>query len=449
MGPKRNDDPNGEESSAFSRRNLIAGGIGVVALGGLALVATTGRTPAQAAGRAELQFWHLLSGGDGQNMNAILNRVNREDKHATVNQTVLAWGSPYYTKLAMAAAGGRPPDMAIMHLSRLEGYAPGGLLDRWDLARFAKYGISESDFTKPTFARMHAEGGLFGIALDSHAFIRFFNPEIADKAGVLDSNGRLQPTTTVDEFIEQAKALQGVTKKLGLSYGYLGDASNMWRLFWTFYTQLGGTMAIKSGVFSFDQAEFRGALEAMQKILGSGTANHRSDDGFSFSAFTARQSGEMFTGVWDLSGLQGSKIPLDASPIPNLFGTGIKAAWGDSHSFVLPHQAAVDETRREQTYEAVSLILKSSLTWAHGGHTPAYQPVVKEAAFKKLEPNGHYAETAGYLHYDPALSFAGSGSNWQGQFGQSVQGALMGTESAADATDSFSAMTTALVRQTA
>ncbi|MCU1527612.1 MAG: extracellular solute-binding protein family 1, partial [Frondihabitans sp.] len=243
-------------------------------------------------------------------------------------------------------------------------------------------------------------------------------------------------------------AMQGVTKKLGLSYGYLGDPANMWRLFWTFYSQLGGTMSANSKKFTFDRDAFMKALETMQKLLGSGIANHRSDDGFSFSAFSAGQSGEMFDGVWDLSALQATKVPLDASPIPNLFGTGISAVWGDSHSFVLPHPTHVDESRREDVYEAVSLILKSSLTWAHGGHTPAFQPIVHEAAFKKLEPNGHYAETATYLHYDPAIAFAGSGSNWQSQFGQAVQAALMGTGSAKDAMDNFDSLTTTLARQT-
>src|SRR5690625_6423777 len=51
------------------------------------------------------------------------------DGAADVTQTVLAWGAPYYTKLAMASAGGRAPDLAVMHAARVPGYAPGGLLE--------------------------------------------------------------------------------------------------------------------------------------------------------------------------------------------------------------------------------------------------------------------------------------------------------------------------------
>ncbi|PZF65399.1 ABC transporter substrate-binding protein [Curtobacterium sp. MCBD17_013] len=430
---------------AVSRRGFLLGGAGAAALT-LGVLADPHPLTAAAASRLQLQFWHLLSGADGQNMNTILTKVNRIDPGATVKQTVLAWGSPYYTKLAMAAAGGRPPDLAISHLSRLEGYAPGGLFDAWEMERFAKYGVTENDFTKPTFRRMHVNGKVYGIALDSHAFVRFFNKDIADKARVLNPDGTMQAVSTVDEFIEQARALKGVTGKLGLSYGYLGDGANMWRLFWTFYSQAGATMSSRGDKLLFDRDAFATALGAMQKILASGVANQRSDDGFSFSAFTAKQSGEMFTGVWDMSGLKASGIALDASPIPNLFGTGIDAVWGDSHSFVLPHQDALNEERREASYQAVALVLKNSLTWAQGGHTPAYQPVVHRPSFTKLEPNAHYASTATFLHYDPKLSFAGSGSNWQNDFGQSIQSALMGTGSVKAALEAFASMSDNYVR---
>lgn len=435
--------PRGGPSRRAFLTGAVASGLGGFALGG---PLTRPDAVSAATSKMQLQFWHLLSGADGQNMNTILTRVNRIDPDATVKQTILSWGSPYYTKLAMASAGGKPPDMAISHLSRLEGYAPGGLFDPWEIGRFARYGVTEQDFTTPTFRRMHVDGKLYGVALDSHAFVRFFNREVADKAGVLNADGTMQETSTIEDFIEQAKAMQGVTGKLGLSYGYLGDGATMWRLFWTFYSQLGGGAMRSTGTrLTFDRDAFRQALTGMRKLLSSGIANQRSDGGFSFSAFTSGQSGEFFTGVWDLQGIEASGIPLDASPIPNLFGTGIDAVWGDSHAFVLPHQDRLDEDRREASYQALADVLKNSLTWAKGGHTPAYQPVVAEPAFRRLEPNGHYASTAGFLHYDPQLPFAGSGSNWQNSFGQSIQDCLVGRTSVADAVDAFARMSNSYV----
>ena len=67
---------------------------------------------------ADVIFWHLFGGGDGENMAAMVKDFQKSS-HRTVESTLLSWGNPYYTKLALAASSGRPPDVAITHLSRL------------------------------------------------------------------------------------------------------------------------------------------------------------------------------------------------------------------------------------------------------------------------------------------------------------------------------------------
>jgi len=430
--------------AGLSRRSLLSGALAAGLLGGGVLSACSGPI---AGATSRLAFWHLMSGGDGIRMDEILSSMAADGAGAAVKQTVLSWGTPYYTKLAMSSAGGRAPDMAIMHLSRLAGYAPGGLLDPWDVSRFEKYGVSADTFAGAIFDRMHVGEDLFAISLDSHAFIRFFNSEIADAAGVLDSDGKLLPTATVDEFIEQAVAMQGVTGDLGLSWGWLGDSSHIWRFFWTLYTQQGASMSVEDGALQYEPDAFMGALQTMIALISSPAAYRRSDGGFAYSKFTSGDSGQFLTGVWELPGLLDAGIPLDASPIPNLFGTGIDAVWGDSHAFVLPHQNDTDEERREQVYEVISLILKRSLVWSSAGHTPAYLPILDEPGFTDLHPNGSYAETATYLHFDPAMSFAGSGSNWQASFGGELQGALLGSDTPEQAKSNFEAMTADFIRR--
>src|SRR5699024_12180117 len=64
-----------------------------------------------------IDFWHLLTGPDGQILTTMLDEFIQQNPDLTVNQTVLAWGAPYYTKLAMASVGGRAPDAGIMHVA--------------------------------------------------------------------------------------------------------------------------------------------------------------------------------------------------------------------------------------------------------------------------------------------------------------------------------------------
>ena len=75
-----------------------------------------------------------------------------------VNRTILDWGASYYTKLAMSAAGGRASDVAALHLSRLAAYAPGGLLDPWDLDLLAEFGVTEENFAPAVWRRAQHDG---------------------------------------------------------------------------------------------------------------------------------------------------------------------------------------------------------------------------------------------------------------------------------------------------
>ncbi len=224
----------GGRPSAWSRRQILMGG--GAALGGAFLVGgLSGCAPqvASAGGIVDLKYWHLLSGGDGIRMTEMVKEANDSGDGFDVTATVLAWGQPYYTKLAMASVGGRAPDVAIMHAARVPGFAPGGLLDPWDTDRLAELGVTQADFEPRVWDKGVVDGKLYSIALDSHPFILMYNTDVAAQAGVLGGDGQLEEITSPDRFLEVMRAMQAVTGEHALSYGYLGDGAQMWRLIYT------------------------------------------------------------------------------------------------------------------------------------------------------------------------------------------------------------------------
>ncbi|MDY0944823.1 extracellular solute-binding protein [Frigoribacterium sp. CFBP9039] len=435
MTPRSTTPGTPSETSAprsLSRRNLLVGGAallgGAFAVGGLA-GCSTGVT-AGSGGVASLSFWHLLSGGDGIKMSALVDEANAQNPEFKATQTVLAWGTPYYTKLAMASAGGRAPDVAIMHASRVPGYAPGGLLDPWDVEKLASYGVREQDFAPAVWKAGFSGDELFSVALDSHPFILLYNTEIAEKAGALGSDGRLVEITSPEQFLEVANAMQAVTGKHGASWGYLNDGAQLWRMFYTFYKQQGADMVLtEGGTVEYDEAAAVTALKFMQKMTDGTAMATASDIQSGIAEFVSGDSGMLFTGVWEVPSAQKAGIPFDASIIPTLFGT--PAVYADSHSFVLPRQGEVDEVKREDVYKMVSTILKDSISWAEAGHIPAYGPVVDSAAYAELQPQANYAEAADYLNYDPPAWFSGSGSDFQTYFLDTVQSVILSKNDAA------------------
>lgn len=420
----------------ITRRQMLVGSL--AAVGGVAAIGSlAGCAPSATAadGVRQLAFWHLLSGGDGINMAGLVDEVNALHHGYEATQTVLAWGAPYYTKLAMASVGGRAPDTAIMHASRVAGYAPGGLLDPWDLDLLAENGVQQSDFLDRVWAKGGLNGKQYSIALDSHPFIMMYNLDVAEKAGVLGPDGQLAPIDSPDQFLEVARAMQSVTGKHGLSYGYLGDGAQMWRLFYTFYKQHGADFDLSGPRAEVDQDAAVSSLQFVQQLLDGTICTASGDYGTAVSEFMSGESGMFFTGVWELPTAKNAGINFDAQPIPTLFGT--PAAYADSHAFTLPHQSSPNEQQRQETYRFVADILTSSLAWAEAGHIPAFQPVVQSPEYQALLPQAHYAPAAEILNYDPEAWFTGSGSDFQNYFLETVQGVYLDKSDAADGFNAF------------
>ena len=413
---------------------------------GTALLA--GCAPGAVAGsRTEtLQFWHLLSGGDGVTMSSLLDQVNSAQSAFRIRPTVLAWGTPYYTKLAMAGAGGRAPDVAIMHATRTVGWAPGGLLDTWDLDRLAALGVDASTFPAPIWEKGFVGENMYSVALDAHPFIAMFNTEICDAAGALDSDGRLQETSSPEEFLDQLRTIGGSSDGHALSYGYLGDGAQMWRLFYGLYAQHGLAIELPvGGKAVIDKDAAVESLTFMQTLLDGEIAAAQADYGGAVAEFATGKSGMLFTGVWELRTMQNAKLPFDATMIPTLYGT--PAVYADSHSFVLPHQTNADPVRRDLTYQFVADMLKGSFGWAEAGHIPAFLPVTSSPEYDDLIPQAHYAEAAEHVVYDPTAWFTGSGSNFQSEFGAAVQGVLLSGDDPAAAIERFETRVNTLLRQ--
>jgi multiple sugar transport system substrate-binding protein len=431
-GPPRPGGPAGSALAGLSRRSLLLGGAGimsVLAVGSLAGCAP-GATTASGAAVEQLKFWHLLSGGDGIKMSALVDQANEQNPEFHATQTVLAWGTPYYTKLAMASAGGRAPDVAIMHASRVPGYAPGGLLDPWDIDKLASYGLREQDFAPAVWKAGFNGDQLYSVALDSHPFILLYNTDIAQQAGALGPDGRLVDISSPEQFLEVAAAMQAVTGKHGASWGYLNDGAQLWRMFYTFYKQQGADMVLREGgTVEYDEAAAVTALEFMQTLTDGTAMATASDIQSGIAEFVSGESGMLFTGVWEVPSAEAAGIPYDASIIPTLFGT--PAVYADSHAFVLPRQSQVDDAKREDVYRMVSTILKDSISWAEAGHIPAYGPVVDSPEYAALVPQAHYAEAAQYLNYDPPAWFSGSGSDFQTYFLDSIQSVILAKDDAA------------------
>ncbi len=147
----------------------------------------------------------------------------------------------------------------------------------------------------------------------------------------------------------------------------------------------------------------------------------------SVADFGSGKSTFHINGEWEVTTFQSQKMKFNMVPLPTAYDN--KATWADSHCFVLPHQAYPNVESRKAALRFVSYMLKTSQTWAQGGHIPAYLPVTESSGFKSLKPQANYASVANEVVYDPPAWFSGAASDLETQVTNAIQGAVSGSMS--------------------
>ncbi|MFD3535283.1 extracellular solute-binding protein [Streptomyces sp. NPDC058664] len=416
-----------------SRRRVLAGSLSALATTGLlASTASCAVPSAAASGRTRLRFWHLFGGGDGVNMQKMLDAFRAAHPDVELEATTLQWGAPYYTKLGMAGAGGRAPEVAALHMARLAGFGPGRLVDPFDPDLLAEAGIRPADFPEDLWRRGQIDGRQYAVPLDTHPLVLYYQTDICRKAGLMDGE-RLKHIGGATEFTEALRAAKKVTGAAALVTETLGpDCITPWRIFSTFYSQTGGTVLTPDGGgLALDDAKALRVLEYMASLVEEGLWTRRADYGASVGIFNQGRTAFHLNGDWEVTTFRTGGTPFSMARIPALFGRA--TAQADSHAFVLPHQRGRDTETDRAACAFVAWMLKNSVEWAAGGHVPAYRPVLTDPAYLALDPQSAYRDVIDDVVLDEPAWFAGSASRMWIELGEVFSTLLTGSRTPREA----------------
>lgn len=407
----------------ITRRTLLGGSLA------LAGAAATGCAIPVGLGSSQtrVQYWHFLGASDGIIMNQMVKAFAKDNPGIFVEENVLAWGEPYYTKIAMAGSGGRSPDLATFHLARLAGIGAGAILDPINVKLLEEAGLRAADFSPPIWERAHLDGVLYAIPFDAHPMVQYYNTDICGKAGLLGSDGKLLPTKGVDELLAMLrKAKDAMGGKPPLAFDALGLGTvGPWRVWYSLYPQSGGTLLSDDGAtITIDDTKALAALRLMAQLGKEGLCDPRTDYGASVANFTNGQAAFLWNGDWETTGLKERKTPFSMTRFPSVFGTG--AAQADCHAFVLPHQRYRDPAVERATYRFIANLVKNSADWAVAGHVPAYLPALEEPDYLALQPQSEYRSVITEVALDPQVWFTGSASRMWIEFGEAFSPVISG-----------------------
>ncbi|MDQ0772291.1 multiple sugar transport system substrate-binding protein [Streptomyces aurantiacus] len=422
---------------APSRRRVLRGtlSLGAVAasaaaLGGCDSTFAQGFTGG-APSPSRLNFWNPFTGGDGERLLAMQSVYRARHRATDLKSATFVWGNPYYTKLTLATLGDRPPQVAVSHLSKVPTLAEAGLLTELQPSDLADHGLTEDKFDPRPWKKSHLGGKLYAVPLDTHPFVLYFRTDIAEKAGLLDGQGRLTDVDGPDKFIDALRAAKEVTGQWGGSVASVKDASTQFRLFWSFYRQIGGgdLVADQGKKVVIDVAAAAEALAYIRRLTQEKVVPTTTDSPGAITMLTTGKAGFLMDGVWQVLTVQGSKVKFDMRPLPRIFDDAPYACAADSHALVLPKAPSDRAQRLDLSLGFIASLLGSSKLWAEGGHIPAWLPTQQSSAYKALEPQSHYAAAADGAAYDPVAWYGGAGSSLQIIIGDAVTSVFTGATS--------------------
>jgi multiple sugar transport system substrate-binding protein len=408
----------------MKRRRLLIGAAG-------AMTAAACGAP---SGHDRLRYWNLFGGGDGVRMVELIDAFAASRPDLDFQASTLAWGPPYYTKLSMAAAGGRAPDVAILHLARLSSFAPGRLLDPFPQELLTEAGITPDRFLPEIWDRCVVDGQVYAIPLDTHPFVMYYNTELCRQLGLSDANGDLIPLRGPDELV----AAWSEAKRLTGGYGVVLDNFGVspWRLWWTLYRQLDGDLLnADATALVIDDAKALQALDFMRRLsVTDAVAPGQMLLSGAVALFGSSKAAFLFNGEWEVTTFQTQQTPFSMVPFPEVFpGTsgpgGIARTQADCHTFVLPHQRDRTVAGTRPALDYVRFMLEHSVDWAAGGHVPAWLPATRSPEYLALDPQSRYRDAATTAQLDPKAWFSGSASNME-----NLAGAAFGTVQAGTST---------------
>lgn len=393
-----------------------------------------------AAAQQTVVWWDFLAGGDGIRMKALIDGFNAEHSgEIQIQGTTLEWGTPFYTKLQTSAAIGEGPDIATYHLSRIPLAVDSGTLSEISDEDLAGAGISDADFTEAAVQAASVDGTRYAVPFDQHGLILYYNKDMLGEAGLLDENGLPTGLDGMENFDAVLAQFTGDGK-----YGVSTPTGDRYRTIYSLFGQQGGTMFDEAagGFFPTDEdlGKLTAAIEVVKGWVDKGYTPVQVESPAALALFTSGQAPFFIMGNWEIPTFvdlhaKGELFEWGAVELPTLFET--KAAWSDSHAFVIPANAGRedDPEKRAAVMTVIAWMDQHSLDWAGAGHIPAFNAVRESAEFQALKPQSDYAGFADTAVFDPRTILAGPAAPLGDAWSNFINPATTGEIDPADAAE--------------
>ncbi|MEA3383489.1 MAG: extracellular solute-binding protein [Campylobacterota bacterium] len=328
-----------------------------------------------------LEYWTPFTGGDARPMQFIVDKFNSSQDEIVVNMKVIEWAK-YYPLLLKSINTKKSPDVAIVHASKLSEFISSNLLKELK-------DIKTEQFTKKTINSVRFNSKLYGVPIDTHLLLAYYNKEYIDK---------LENKMSENEFIEFFKTLQTKLPKDVVALGQPIDNVFPFWIWYTFYNQIdGGGKYIENNKAVFNNKAGLKALNFLVKLRDEGIYKKQINDTQGYNMFKYGKSSVFFTGGWANWNFEQNKdLDFGVAPFMQVFDK--PATWSDSHTLSIP--IGVDEKKYESILKFSNFVAFEGLIWSSAGHIPSNKTVLNSNEYKENTKRSKYSK---YLEFSYSM----------------------------------------------
>jgi multiple sugar transport system substrate-binding protein len=333
-------------------------------VGGGPEIATTLQPPEAGA---DILVWNHFTGPDGRFFRALVDKFNEEQQQCRVSMRVQV-GDVFNQQVVSAAVANQHPHVIAGGYSRIPFLVSQGVLTPvQDLADQA--GLSADTFPEAIWNAGTYGGEQYGIPLDTHPAVFFYNNALLQEAGIEE------PPTDRESFEAAITAVTENTEADGYQMVGSGRGGNflVGLQFATLFYQGGGewtnadfTQATYNSEAGIQASEYLGHL-----VTDLGVPVVVSDE--EIAAFAARENAMVLSGIWESTRYaEALGDDLGIGTFPEIFGEG---SWGGSHQMMVTTRADESADARACSYYFIDWFSANSYNWAEGGQVPARNEV--------------------------------------------------------------------------
>lgn len=343
------------------------------------------------------------SSGEACIIQSIINAASAQIDGVTVKTLPTDWGN-YYDQVKAAYAGGTPPDVHVLHRSRLPEFAAiGAFADLTD--DLAAVGIDPTDWADKAREAVTYNGRIVAVPMDFHANLWHVNMELMEQAGLVADGKPVLPASPA-ELLVQAQQFKDATGREYLAADFAQFPIGV-RVALALMWQQGANIFDEDGTATIDSDAGRNAVTAITQLFDAGLANPQLNYADSQQAFLNGEVGILVNGTWvvDLYNEEASKSESAlksyyAADFPTLFSEG--ATWADTHMWAVPAMLkANDPAKYQAALKVLAFINDHNVDWARTGHMAVRNSVIASAEYTGLPHRAEYTGTASIARDTP------------------------------------------------